>query len=59
MFLETTPDTSAYMIAGYTLAFLVMGIYVASLYIRSRNLKRDLEVLEAIQTEKPKTTKKQ
>ena len=59
MFLETTPDTSGYMIAGYTIAFLVMGIYVASLYIRNRNLKRDLEVLESIQTEKPKSTKKQ
>ena len=52
MFLDTTPDTSGYMIAGYVIAFAVMGIYVASLYIRNRNLKRDLETLESIQTKK-------
>ena len=57
MFLETTPDTSGYMIAGYVLAFAVMGIYVASLYIRNRNLKRDLETLESLQVKKPKLTK--
>lgn len=58
MFLEATPDTSGYMVAGYIVAFVVMGIYVASMYIRNRNLKRDLETLESMQTEKPKATKK-
>lgn len=46
--METTPDTSAYMIAGYVVAFLVMGIYVFSLYIRKKNLKAELEVLESL-----------
>ena len=47
MFLQTpTPDTSGYMIAGYAVAFIVMGIYVTSLYIRTRNLNRDMETLE-------------
>lgn len=46
--MEPTPDTSAYMIAGYIVAFLVMGIYVLSLYIRNRNLKSELEILEEI-----------
>lgn len=44
----TTPDTSGYMIAGYAVAFIVMGIYVISLYIRKRNLKRDQETLEQL-----------
>ena len=57
MFLEITPDTSGYMIAGYILAFTVMGIYVASMYIRQRNLKRDLETLESMQVAKPKRKK--
>jgi hypothetical protein len=57
MFIETTPDTSGYMIAGFVVSFLTMGIYVASLYIRSRNLKQDIETLESIPTEKPKPTK--
>jgi len=55
--LETTPDTSGYMIAGYVVAFLTMGVYVASLYIRNRNLKRDIETLESMQAEKPKSQK--
>jgi hypothetical protein len=46
--LETTPDTSIYMIAGYAVAFGVMLIYVASMAIRSRNLKRDLSSLEEL-----------
>ena len=45
-FLETPPDTSGYMIAGYAIAFVVMLIYVASLILRYRNLNRDLSMLE-------------
>jgi hypothetical protein len=46
--MEPTPDTSTYMIAGYIIAFLVMGIYIFSLYIRTKNLKAELEVLESL-----------
>ena len=45
-FQEPTPDTSGYMIAGYVVAFVVMGLYVASFYLRNRNLNRDLAMLE-------------
>ena len=48
-FQEATPDTSAYMIAGYAVAFIVMALYVASIYVRSRNLKQDLTVLEEME----------
>lgn len=48
----TTPDTSSYMVLGYVFFFVVMGIYVASLYVRNRNLKRDLETLEALDENK-------
>lgn len=51
-FLETPPNTSSYMIAGYAVAFGVMLIYVISLYIRSRNLKRDLSTLEEMDKNK-------
>jgi hypothetical protein len=53
MFLETTPDTSGYMIAGFAVSFIVMGVYVVSLYIRNRNLKQDIETLESMRDEKP------
>lgn len=52
--MEPTPDTSGYMIAGYTINFLVIGIYLASLYIRKANLKRDLETLASLEKETKK-----
>jgi cell division protein FtsL len=55
--MEITPDTSSYMIAGFAVTFITMGIYVVSLYIRNRNLKQDVETLESMQTEKPKSKK--
>ena len=48
-FQEPTPDTSVYMIAGYVIAFLVMGLYVASIYLRSRNLKQDMTILKEME----------
>jgi len=58
MLFEPTPDTSGYMIAGFIVAFAVMGVYVASMYIRNRNLKQDLNALESLQGEEAKPTKK-
>ena len=50
MFLQNgTPDTSGYMIAGYLIAFVVMGLYLASIYVRSRNLKQDMSMLEEME----------
>ena len=62
MFLQTpTPDTSGYMIAGYAIAFITMALYVASLYLRNRNLNQDLATLEELEQssqQKPVTNKK-
>ena len=38
-------ETTRYMVAGYSVIFSVMFLYVVSLIIRRRNLKRDLEIL--------------
>lgn len=46
---QSPPDTSAYMIAAYAVIFGVMLVYVASLFIRRRNLVQDLEVLKEIE----------
>lgn len=48
---EGPANTTSYMIAGYTIIFGVMLIYLISLLIRQRNLNKDLEVLEEIQVE--------
>ena len=49
LFQNGTPDTSSYMIAGYVVTFVVMGLYIASIYIRSRNLKQDMTMLEEME----------
>jgi cell division protein FtsL len=46
LFLQTTPDTSGYMIAGFAIAFIVMALYVASIAMRTRNLNQDLTTLD-------------
>ncbi len=49
MFLQDTPpDTSAYMVAGYTIFFVIAAVYLFSLSIRNRNLSRDLDLLESM-----------
>ena len=57
-FQDATPDTSGYMIAGYAIAFLVMGLYVASIYIRSRNLKQDMSMLKEMDVPTPTPVEK-
>ena len=46
---EAPAKTTNYMIAGYVVIFGLILLYLISLYIRQRNLKQDLEVLEEIQ----------
>jgi hypothetical protein len=52
-FQEPTPDTSGYMIAGYAITFVVMAIYVASMYLRSRNLSQDMTTLQELEKPAP------
>jgi len=47
-FQEPTPDTSGYMIAGFAVAFIVMALYVASIYLRRRNLDQDMSMLQEL-----------
>ena len=58
-FQEATPDTSGYMIAGYVIAFVLMGLYVTSMYLRSRNLKQDMNMLEEMDRPSPAPVQKQ
>ena len=44
------PDTTIYMVGGYLFIFSVLGLYVASLIIRTRNLKRELALLDQLET---------
>ncbi len=48
---QGTPDTSVYMIAGYSIFFIVAAIYLISLFVRARNLRRDLDTLQTLESE--------
>jgi hypothetical protein len=49
--LQGPPDTVTYLIVGYALIGGVGLVYIISLIVRQRNLKRDVEALEAITRE--------
>lgn len=49
LFAEGPANTVNYMIAGYTVFFTVMILYLTSLLVRNRNLKQDLEVLQEVE----------
>ena len=46
---QAPAETTRYMVAGYSVIFSVMFLYVISLIIRRRNLKRDLEILDEME----------
>jgi hypothetical protein len=49
--MDSPANTWNYFYAGYAVIFLVMGVYLASLAIRWRNLKLDIEALQEINSE--------
>ena len=50
LFLQDAPaNTTAYMIAGYTVIFGLMLLYLVSLIVRRRNLQKDAEMLESLE----------
>ena len=53
LFQDVTPDTSGYMIAGFVISFVVMGLYVASMILRERSLRQDKSLLEEMDEAKP------
>lgn len=49
-FLQEGPaETWTYLIAGFVVIFGVMGLYLISLIVRSRNLTQDLDTLQEIE----------
>jgi hypothetical protein len=49
--LNAPADTTGYYIAGYVIFFVVMALYLLSLFLRDRNLKREYEVLVGLEKE--------
>ena len=51
--MQATIQTLDYMIAGYVVIFGVMIVYVVSLIVRARNLRRDMETLQELEEQAP------
>jgi len=47
---QAPAETTRYMIAGYSVIFSVMLVYIISIFIRRRNLQRDLKILDEMET---------
>jgi CcmD family protein len=52
LILQAPAETTRYMIAGYSVIFSVMFLYIVSLIVRSRKLKQELETLKELEQEK-------
>jgi CcmD family protein len=46
---QAPAETTRYMIAGYSVIFSVIFLYIVSIFIRRRNLQRDLEILNEME----------
>jgi CcmD family protein len=49
--LDAPADTFNFMVLGYAVIFLTIGLFIVSLVVRSRNLKREIEMLDEIEAE--------
>jgi hypothetical protein len=47
---QAPAETTRYMIAGYSVIFSIMLLYVISIFIRQRNLKRDIKTLDDLES---------
>jgi len=50
-FQEGPAQTTNYMIFGYAVIFGAIFLYIASLYLRQRNLQQDIEAMKDLQEE--------
>jgi len=46
---QAPAETTRFMIAGYAVIFSIMLAYVISIFIRRRNIKRELDMLKEIE----------
>ena len=49
--LQDTPDTASFLYIGFSIMVGLLELYLASLAVRRRNLKKDLELIESLKAE--------
>jgi CcmD family protein len=52
LLLQVPAETTKYLIAGYSVIFGVIFLYIVSLIVRGHNLTRELETLKELEQEK-------
>lgn len=50
--MDAMPNTFNYMVAGYLVFAVVISLYIASLFSRWNNLKREQQMLEEIEKQR-------
>ena len=48
MFLQAPAETFDFMLLGFAVIFGTMGLFILSLVMRFRSLKKDMEILDEI-----------
>ena len=48
---EVAAQTTSYMIAGFAVILGLIGLLIISLFVRTRRLRRELEMLESLHEE--------
>jgi hypothetical protein len=51
LLLQAPAETTRYMIAGYSVIFGIMFLYIISFFIRSCKLKQEVETLKELEQE--------
>lgn len=49
---QAPAETTNYMIAGFAVVFIVIFLYLLSIYLRTKKQMRDYEILKEIELEK-------
>ena len=52
MFESVTPDTFGYLVLGLAAVSAIVILFIASMVIRNRNLKKDLKMIEQLGDDK-------
>ena len=48
----TTPDTTSYLVLGLVAFFVLLALFLGTMVIRSRNLRKDEELIEQLSEDK-------
>lgn len=57
LFQEAPADTTGFMVLGLAVILGLMLLFVVSLVVRARNLRRDLELLQDLERERSPETR--